>query len=189
MTWTKALGVAALSLFLSGCVKSSSPPAESEFASKVKSTFGLSLPCSLAWCDWHPGWESVGGVLVGAQGDSLPWAWGPGTTPVPVPPEAIARDTKAMSAWGDSVLQSSRRRAFIGATHFSSPDAKPLTIGSPEESLFVRLLWTTVERDSVAMSKHGPQGKGLMAAYVVRMLETQRARVGKDSTPTPGDAK
>ena len=108
---------------------------------------------------------------------------------MPLPPDAIARDPGAMGVWGDSVAQSFRRRAFVGASHYSDPGATPLPIGSPAESLFVRLLWATVEKDSVAMSKQGPQGKGLMAAYVVRMLETQRARVGKESPAAPGNAE
>jgi hypothetical protein len=70
---------------------------------------------------------------------------------------------------------------FVGAKHFSDPGATPLPIGSPEESLFVQILWSAVMRDSVSMSKRGPEGKGLMAAYVTRMLETQRGRVGRES--------
>jgi hypothetical protein len=99
---------------------------------------------------------------------------------MPLPPDEITHDPKAMSAWADSVIQSTRRRAFVGAKHFSDPAGTALAIGSPAESLFVRLLWASVERDSVSMAKHGPQGKGLMAAYVVRMLETQRARMAPE---------
>jgi hypothetical protein len=98
-----------------------------------------------------------------------------------LPPDAITRDPAAMNAWADSVVQSVRRHAFVGAKHFSDTGATPLPIGSPEESLFVQLLWSAVMRDSVSMSKRGPEGKGLMASYVARMLETQRARVGRES--------
>jgi hypothetical protein len=107
---------------------------------------------------------------------------------MPLPPDAITRDPTAMSAWADSVIQSIRRRAFVGAKHFSDTGATPLPIGSSEESLFVHLLWTAVMRDSVSMSKRGPEGKGLKAAYVVRMLEAQRARVGKESPAAHGQA-
>lgn len=182
------MGLTVLLLCAATCGRSPRQLAEHEFASRVKSTFGLSLPCSLAWCDSYLDGGSVGGVLVGAQADSLRWAWGPGSTPMPLPPDAIMRDPAAMNAWGDSVAQSIRRRAFVGAKEFSDPGATPLPIGSPEESLFVQLLWTAVMRDSVSMSKRGPEGKGLMAAYVARMLETQRARVGKESPAARGQA-
>jgi hypothetical protein len=153
----------------------------------VKSEFGLSLPCSLAWAETYPDAAS-GGVLVGARGDSLPWAWGPGATSLPVPPDAITHDPSAMTAWSDSVVQSIRRRAFVGAKHVADPGATPLAIGSPAESLLIQVLWSAVMRDSVSMASHGPQGKGLVAASVVRMLEGQRTRVGKEAPLSPGQA-
>jgi len=57
------------------------------------------------------------------------------------------------------------------------------SIGGPAESVVIQVLWTAVMRDSVAMKTHGPRGKGLVAASVARMLETQRAQVGKESPP------
>lgn len=175
------LGLATLTFGASACARDPHELAQREFASKVKSTFGLALPCSLAWCEAYPGEWSVGGALAGVRGDSLQWAWGPGATQLPLPPESITQDPGAMTAWADSVTKSIRRHAFIGVKHFSDPGAKPLAIGSPEESLFVHVLWAAVMRDSVSMKTHGPRGKGLMAAYVARTLEEQRARVGTEA--------
>jgi len=164
-----------------GCGRS--PRAEDGLASRVKSEFGLSLPCSLAWVETAPDGSSMNGVLVGAHGDSLPWAWG-GAMTWPVPPEAITHDPGAMTVWSDSIAQSIRRRGYVGARQVTDPAARPLAIGSPAESVFIQVLWTAVMRDSVAMKTHGPRGKGLVAASVARMLETQRAQVGKESPPT-----
>jgi hypothetical protein len=102
----------------------------------------------------------------------------------PVPPEAITHDPGAMTAWSDSIAQSIRRRGYVGASQVTDPAARPLAIGSSAESLFIQVLWTAVMRDSVAMKTQGPRGKGLVAASVARMLETQRARVGKELPPT-----
>jgi hypothetical protein len=93
-----------------------------------------------------------------------------------------------MTAWSDSVVQAIRRRAFVGAKHVADPGATPLAIGSPAESLLIQVLWSAVMRDSVSMTIHGPQGKGLVAASVVRMLEEQRTRVGKEAPLSPGQA-
>ena len=184
--FASAVGLAAL-LCASGCGRAPRESAEGQLASRVKSEFGLSLPCSLAWAESYPDAAS-GGVLVGARGDSLPWAWGPGATPLPVPPDAITHDPRAMTAWSDSVVQAIRRRAFVGAKHVADPGATPLAIGSPAESLLIQALWSAVMRDSVSMAIHGPQGKGLVAASVVRMLEEQRTRVGKEAPPSSGQA-
>lgn len=168
------------------CVVGCSPRrVEDVFASRVKAELGLSPPCSLGWAESYPDLGS-GGVLIDARGDSLPWAWGPGATPMPLPPDALTHDPRAMTAWSDSVLQSFRRHAFIGAKHVDDPGATPLAIGSPAESLFIQVLWTAVQRDSVSMKIHGPQGKGLVAASVVRMLEEQRTRVGQEPPLAPG---
>ncbi|HEX3112667.1 MAG TPA: hypothetical protein VHU20_05330, partial [Candidatus Eisenbacteria bacterium] len=80
-----------------------------------------------------------------------------------------------MTAWSDSIAQSIRRRGYVGASQVTDPAARPLAIGSSAESLFIQVLWTAVMRDSVAMKTQGPRGKGLVAASVARMLETQRA--------------
>ena len=182
-----AVGLGALLLGASGCGHSPRESAERELVSRMKSEFGLSLPCSLGWAESYPDVAS-GGVLVGARGDSLRWAWGPGTTSLPVPPDAVTHDGRAMTAWSDSVVRSIRRRAFVGAEHVADPGARPLAIGSPAESLFIQLLWSAVMRDSVSMASHGPRGKGLVAASVARMLEEQRGRVGKEPTLSPGQA-
>lgn len=184
-----AVALAGLVFGAPACGRSTRESAESQVTTRVRSAFGFSMPCSLAWCELVPDGGSIGGVLAGARGDSLLWAWGPGSTPTPLPPEAIRSDGRAMTAWSDSVLQSFRRRAFIGATRFSDASATPLGIGSSEESLFVQTLWSAVMRDSVSMKVHGPQGKGLQAAYVVRMLEAQRARVGNEPPPTRDQAQ
>jgi hypothetical protein len=164
-----------------GCGRGSRP--EDVFASRVKSEFGLSLPCSLAWAETAPDGSSMNGVLIGTRGDSLPWAWG-GAMTWPVPPDAITHDPRAMTAWSDSIAQSIRRRGYVGAAQVTDPAAKPLAIGSPAESVFIQVLWTAVMRDSVAMKTEGPRGKGLVAAGVARMLETQRAQVGPEPSPT-----
>jgi hypothetical protein len=181
---TVALSLGALLLGASSCGRTPRDSAEDELASRAKSEFGLSLPCSLAWAETYPD-VAAGGVLVGARGDSLAWAWGPGATPMPVPPDAISRDPRAMTAWSDSVVQAIRRRAYVGGKHVADPGATPLAIGSPAESLLIQILWSAVMRDSVSMATHGPLGKGLVAASVVRMLEEQRARVGKEPPPSP----
>jgi hypothetical protein len=182
-----ALSLGTLLTGASGCGRAPRESAEGRLASRVKSEFGLSLPCSLAWAETYPDY-AAGGVLVGARGDSLPWAWGPGATPPPVPPDAISRDPRAMAAWSDSVVQAIRRRAYVGGKRIADPGATPLAIGSPAESLLIQILWSAVMRDSVSMATHGPQGKGLVAASVVRMLEEQRTRVGKEPPLSPGQA-
>ena len=91
-----------------------------------------------------------------------------------------------MTAWSDSVVQAIRRRAYVGGRHVADPGATPLAIGSPAESLLIQLLWSAVMRDSLSMAIHGPQGKGLVAASVARMLEEQRTRVGKEPPLSPG---
>ena len=176
-----AVWLAMLIVCAVGCGRS--PSAEDVLASRVKSEFGLSLPCSLAWAETAPDGSTMSGALIGARGDSLPWAWG-GAMTWPVPPDAITHDPRAMTAWSDSIAQSMRRRAYVGASHVNDPGATQLAIGSPAESVFIQVLWTAVMRDSVAMKTQGPRGKGLVAASVARMLETQRAQVGKESSST-----
>ena len=161
-----------------------SPRAEDLLASRVKSELGLSLPCSLSWAETAPDGSTMSGVLVGARGDSLPWAWG-GAIAWPAPPASITQDGRAMTAWSDSVAQSIRRHAYVGASRVDDPAAHALDIGSHAESLFIQVLWTAVMRDSVAMKTQGPRGKGLVAASVARMLEAQRAQVGRESPSTP----
>lgn len=168
-----------LLLIALGCERS--PRAEDLLASRVKSEWGLSLPCSLSWAETAIDGSSMRGAIVGARGDSLPWAWGSTANPWPVPPGEITRDPSAMTAWSDSVAQAIRRHAFVGASRIDDPGAHALAIGSSAESLFIQVLWTAVMRDSVAMKTQGPRGKGLVAAAVARMLETQRAQVGKES--------
>ncbi len=176
-----AAGLAILLLCAVGCERGARST-EDPLASRVKSEFGLSLPCSLGWAETAPDGSSMTGVLVGAHGDSLPWAWG-GAIAWPAPPAAITQDGRAMTAWSDSVAHSFRRHAFVGASRVDDPAAHALDIGSSAESLFIQVLWTAVMRDSVAMKAHGPQGKGLVGASVARMLETQRAQVGTESIP------
>jgi len=155
--------------------------AERQFAARVQSTLGISLPCTLAWCSPYLDGGSFGGVLVGAKGDSLPWAYGHGMIPPPATPSSIRHDRARVDAWEDSIVQSAPRLAYVGAKHYRESGAMPLAIGSPAESLFIRVLWKAADGDTVGtplpgeQPSPGRQAKRLIAANIARSLERQRA--------------
>ena len=62
--------------FLPACERDTFSTAERELSARLESTFGISLPCSLSWCDSYMDGGTVGGLLIDAKGDSLKWAWG-----------------------------------------------------------------------------------------------------------------
>ena len=175
-----------------GCNRDGRSVAERQFATRVQATLGISLPCSLAWCGPYLDGGSFGGVLVGANGDSLPWAYGHRMIPFPAIPSAIRHDEARVDAWSDSIVQSVPRLSYIGAKHYQEPGARALAVGSSAESLFIQVLWKAADGDTVGtplpgeQPSPGRQAKRLIAANIARALERQRAGLGGGLLPYPG---
>jgi hypothetical protein len=172
------LVVAALLLLLAGCAHDSRRSADRLFAARIKSTFELSLPCSLLWCDSYLDGGSVGGVIVDARKDTLMWAWrGLAGMHIPAPPvpNSAPNYRPRLLAWKDSLLRSIPCPAFIGAKHYREPGARPLAVGSPQESLFIQLFGSAIGADTVFDYSLHKRQKGPMAAGVLRALRRQRS--------------
>jgi len=167
--------ISAILSIAAACTRDPRTVADRQFATRVKTTFGISLPCSLRSCGSYLDGGSVGGFVVDRRGDSLLWAWSPLVPGLPglgrLSREAsVPRDR--LNAWTDSVLLATPFPAYIGVTHYRNAGGKPLPIGGSAESLFIQLLWYVVGADSEFTS--GFQKKPL-AASVARALQRQRA--------------
>jgi hypothetical protein len=149
--------------------------AERQLSVRTEAVFGISVPCSLGWCESYLDGGSVGGVLIDAKGDSLQWAWDGAGRSAPGSWEAFHRDRVGFEAWVDSALNSAPRLAHIGGKHFRAPGVQALEVGSTRESLFVQLLWVAVGADSVFRDTVWSSHKRPRAARVARILEKQRA--------------
>ena len=152
-----------------GCSRDPRAVADRQFATRIKSTFGMSVPCSLAWCGGYLD-GSTGGVLVGTARHTLLWSWG-------LPPSAasVRRDGTHSNSWVDSVVRATPIPVYIGAAHYRAAGAKPLAVGSSSESLFIQLLWMAVAADSVFIPPPGEHDKRPMAASIARAPQRQRA--------------
>ena len=88
---------------------------------EAKSSFTVSMPCSLIWCDHYFDGGSSGGALLEKNGDTLKFAWNPLHGPAKV---------------------------HVGASYFSEPGAVALEMGSSEESLLIDAMWSAARRES-----------------------------------------
>jgi len=166
-------------LVILGLIGCESVP-ESPLAARARSVFGLSLPCSVASCAPHLDGGSLGGVLIGARGDSLEFAWDGAMRVMPEPPASILHDRARLSAWGDSVASAGTRLAYIGADWFGAPGASPLAVGSPAETLFIEILRSCAGRDSSSsfhplLARRNCPPPSYFAWRIIQCLEEQRA--------------
>lgn len=169
------VGVLALLVLLNACAQDSRRESHRLFVARVKSTFGITPPYSLIWCDSYLDGGSVGGVLIGGARDTLEWACGPGSRRIPPTPESIRHDSARQDAWVDSVLRSVPSRVYIGVKYYREPAGRPLAVGSPAESLFIQLLWAAVGPDTVFNYSSHKLQPGPLAANIARALQRQRA--------------
>lgn len=147
--------------------------AERQLSTHLRSTFGMSLPCSLVWCDSYLDGGSMGGLIVDREADSLKWAWSA------LVPDLFSRARGAdqhgarLEAWSDSVLSHTPHPVYIGIKYYRDAGGRPIGIGSPAESLFIQLLWYVVGSDSEFTHADYKRPR---AASVARALQRQRAR-------------
>ena len=151
--------------------------AERLLSIRLKSTFGISLPCSLGWCGSYMDGGTTGGLIVGRE-DSLKFAMGRLRRPGKIP-KSIRYDSVRVRAWEDSFLRYPPTLAYVGVDHWSDPGGRPLLVGSPEESLLIRLLWYVAGADSVPQGRVDEEpdrsGQRFRASNVARALERQRS--------------
>ena len=171
------LGLGVFLVFVTACERDPRSIARRQLSARLESTFGISLPCSLRWCDSYLDGGSVGGLVVDRKGDSLQWAWSP-----LVPGPGLGRRSREASiprdrlnAWADSILLATPHPVYVGATYYRAAGAKPLPIAGPAESLFIQLLWQAVGADSVFRDGSLSRRKRPLAASVARCLQRQRA--------------
>jgi hypothetical protein len=69
------------------------------------------------------------------------------------------------------------RLAYVGAAYFRDSTARPLAVGSQEESLFIDLIWASIGADTVFDHPFRKPQPGPQAANVARILERQRAGI------------
>lgn len=157
--------------------------ADRQLSTRLKSTFGISLPCSLRWCDSYMDGGSVGGIVVDRRGDSLQWAWSPLVPGLGRRAQEASVPRDRLNAWVDSVLLATPFPVYVGVTYYRNPGGRPLPIEGSAESLFIQLLWHVVGADSELTEE--PDHKRPLAASVARALQRQRA--GKTALRTrPG---
>lgn len=153
------------------CTRDPREAADRQSTTRINPALRLSMPCSLVWCGSYFDRGSQGGVLVGSAGDTLLWAWAGGIN-VPTPPASVRHDRARFDSWADSMVRANPMPVYIGAKHYREPGATPLAVGSPDESLFIRILWSAIGADSVPHSYWRP---GPPAASIARALQRQRA--------------
>ena len=157
---------------LSACGHTTRNSEDIRLSTRLTSTFGISLPCSLVWCGGYLDGGSTGGLIVDTKADSLKFAWGRRVHSLSVP-KMIMHDSVRVRAWEDSVLKSPPTLAYVGADHILKPEARPLTVGSSSESLFIQLLWYVAGSDTTLVRGRGTQ-KRFIASNVARALQRQR---------------
>jgi len=163
--------LAVILVLLPACERHTLNTADRRLSKRIESTFGISLPCSLSRC--NGGGFVVGGLVVDTKGDSLKWAWGRPWEGVRVPEWG---DRHRVEAYLDSAFKNPPTLAYVGAEDYRAPGARPLSVGSSAESLFIQLLWYVVGADSVYSAPLDPSvHKRLFAASAARGLQRQRA--------------
>jgi len=150
--------------------------------SRTKNTLGISLPCSLARSGSHLDGGSVGGLLIGAAGESLLFSWdGAMRGPHGPPPAWVGSDGKRAKLWFDSWMDSvdmiKPRLGFIRADYPGNPGAVALSVGSPAESLFIDALRSSVARDSDAAISEARRRELGNVSRVIGALESQRTKI------------
>jgi hypothetical protein len=198
---TLCLGVL-LALGIS-CARDERAVARQQLAARVKSTFGISFPCSVR-CARTLGNRDLG-LLIGAHRDTLTWTWDAieGRRIPPRPPNMSGAQYNALA---ESILGYPAHLVHVG------PHGTPLPLNSPAESVFIEVLWSAIGSDSVFVpedkdkiavlrsrewgtTKHLVQdyiyrlNSGPRAASVARALERQRRglpafRTHKEATQT-----
>jgi hypothetical protein len=170
------VAIGALVTFVSACARPLSLD-ERRLSARLQASFGISLPCSLSWCDSHLDGGTVGGLIVGAEGDSLKWAFGRRERPIEIP-ESIKHDKVRVEAWMDSLHKNPPTFAYVGADHWSRPRGRLLPVGSSAESLFIQL-WYVAGADTVVPGRvyvaPDRSGQRFRASNVARALQRQRA--------------
>jgi len=164
---------------LSSPVSSVKP--NSRLARNVRSTFGVSMPCSLAMCAENLDGGTVSGLLLGAgQADSIKFSLPHRSVMMPIPPEWMRKERGRLDAWADSVVTVARRKpnpVYVGQTYFAIPGAVPVAIGSAQESLLITLLQISPSR-AASFHTHAMRNRAeACAKRVSRILEEQRSRL------------
>lgn len=168
---TRVTVLACILTLLPACEHHTLSTAERQLSMRIKSTFGISLPCSLSRCEGGGG--VVGGLMVDTKGESLKWAWGRPSDGIVVPEWG---DRDRVEAYLDSVFKNPPTLAYVGAEDYRAPGARPLSVGSSAESLFIQLLWYVVGADSVYSAPlDRAVHKRLFASSAARGLQRQRA--------------
>ena len=153
---------------------SATPFWDAALSMRAKKALGISLPCSLAVMGEYLGGD-VGGLLIGAEGESLLFAWDGGMRgPHGPPPAWVGHDPQRARAWFDAWMDSVAivmpRLAFIGANQPTLRGAVPLRVGSPAESLFIEALRSTLGQPPSSQPRSGG------ARWLIDALEKQRAK-------------
>ena len=171
------LVIGALVTLLSACGRPLSPD-EGRLSARLQATFGISLPCSLGWCQSYLDGGTVGGLIVDEKGDSLKWAFGRRRRPIEIP-ESIKHDRFRVDAFLDSIHKNPPTFAYVGADHWTRPGGRPLPVGSAAESLFIKVLWYVAGADTVVPGRvyahRDRSGQRFRASNVARALQRQRA--------------
>ena len=168
------LGLGAFLSFVTACERGPRSIAERRLSARLKTTFGISLPCSVMWCDSYSD-GSMGGLIVDTGKDSLQWAWSPLVPWLGERARAANLHGARLDAWADSVLWHTPYPLLVGAAYYSAADARPIAIGSSAESSFIQLLWYVVGADSEFIDADRTHHKSPFAASVARCLQRQRA--------------
>ena len=113
--------------------------AQRQFAERVKSALGISLPCTVR-CDDN-GRGLTDGALIGANKDTLRWSWdgleGRQRVPTPRVGEGKAR-------------YHARVDSFLGyPPHPVHVNGRVLALNSPAESVFIEALWSAIGKDTI----------------------------------------
>lgn len=154
-------------LILSSCA-GRSQKSEAPVDRRIREVLGISMPCSLKRVEMHPDGGSLGGLLAGAEGESLLFAHDWRVRPMPAPPDHLETGGPGFHAWAESVAQARPRLVTIGTDYPARPGAKPLLVGSEAESLFlvaVRSALTDETLPALSLSR---------AAGMLAFLEHQR---------------
>jgi hypothetical protein len=163
-----AVGVLLVAMLILSSCSGRSQESEAPVDRRIREVLGISMPCSLKRVEMHPDGGSLGGLLAGAEGESLLFAHDWRVRPMPAPPNYLKIGSSRFHAWAESVAQAQPRLVTIGADYPARVGAKPLPVGSEAESLFlvaVRSALTDETLPALSLSR---------AAGMLAFLEHQR---------------